>query len=235
MRGPAAALRRLETREALLLAFFATFIVLAKAALRWHLHIPGHAMFATALFLLLARACVPRMGAATAVGLLAGLVCAALGMGKGGPLIAVKLVLPGLGGGRRCRTAALGPARDDARGDSRRRCGCVGFLSHSGGGAPRGSAGGNRRTARDTLGRDQGRLRCAGRMGRRRHHSAAPRSRNHRGYRRAADHGRRPAYEIEPCRSTRPGRTSRCTPPSTATRPLISTQSMPAGCWRGCS
>jgi hypothetical protein len=96
MRGPAAALRRLETREALLLAFFATFIVLAKAALRWHLHVPGHAMFATALFLLLARACVPRMGAAAAVGLLAGLVCAALGMGKGGPLIVVKLVLPGL-------------------------------------------------------------------------------------------------------------------------------------------
>jgi hypothetical protein len=55
MRGPAAALRRLETREALLLAFFATFIVLAKAALRWHLQVPGHVMFATALFLILAR------------------------------------------------------------------------------------------------------------------------------------------------------------------------------------
>ena len=96
MRGPAAALRRIETREALLLAFFATFIVLAKAALRWHLHIPGHVMFATALFLLLARYCVPRAGAATVVGLLAGLVCAALGMGKGGPLIVIRLVLPGL-------------------------------------------------------------------------------------------------------------------------------------------
>ena len=96
MRGPAAALRRIETREALLLAFFATFIVLAKAALRWHLHVPGHVMFATALFLLLARACVPRAGAATAVALLAGLVSAALGMGKGGPLIVVKLLLPGL-------------------------------------------------------------------------------------------------------------------------------------------
>lgn len=96
MRGPAAALRRLETREALLLAFFATFVVLAKAALRWHLHIPGHVMFTTVLFLLLARACVPRVGAATAVGLLAGLVCAALGMGKGGPLVVVRLVLPGL-------------------------------------------------------------------------------------------------------------------------------------------
>jgi hypothetical protein len=96
MRGPVAALRRLETREALLLAFFAIFIVLAKAALRWHLHIPGHVMFATALFLLLARACVPRFGAASAVGLLAGLVCAVLGMGKEGPLLVVRLLLPGL-------------------------------------------------------------------------------------------------------------------------------------------
>ena len=96
MRGPGAALRRLETREALLIAFFAAFVVLAKAALRWHLHVPGHSMFATALLLVLARTCVPRFGAATATGLLAGLVTAALGMGKGGPLLVLKLLLPGL-------------------------------------------------------------------------------------------------------------------------------------------
>jgi hypothetical protein len=69
--------------------------VLAKAALRWHLHVPGHSMFATALFLVLARACVPRAGAATATGLLAGIATALLGMGKGGPMLVVKLVLPG--------------------------------------------------------------------------------------------------------------------------------------------
>jgi hypothetical protein len=87
--------RQLDTREALLIAFFATFVVLAKAALRWRLHLPGHSMFTAALFLVLARSCVRRPGAATLVGVLSGVACALLGMGKGGPLIALKLALPG--------------------------------------------------------------------------------------------------------------------------------------------
>jgi len=88
--------RAFDTREVLLLAFFATFIVLAKGALRWHLHVQGHSMFTTALFLVVARACVRRPTAATLVGLLAGIACALLGMGKGGPMIALKLLLPGV-------------------------------------------------------------------------------------------------------------------------------------------
>jgi hypothetical protein len=87
--------RGLETRELFLLAFFATGLVLARAALRWHLHVSGHSMFATALLLVLARACVQRPGAATIAGALAGAACAALGMGKGGPLLVLKLALPG--------------------------------------------------------------------------------------------------------------------------------------------
>lgn len=90
------AVRNLETREALLLAFFATFVVLARAAMRWHLHISGHSMLANVLLLVLARACVERAAAATIAGTLAGLACAALGMGSGGPLIVLKLALPGL-------------------------------------------------------------------------------------------------------------------------------------------
>lgn len=85
----------LDTREALLLAFFATFVVVTRAALRWHLHVPGHSMFPAALLLVVARACVPRAAAATLVGALAGAVCALLGMGQGGPLIVLKLALPG--------------------------------------------------------------------------------------------------------------------------------------------
>jgi hypothetical protein len=88
--------RAFDTREALLLAFFATFIVLARGALRWHLHVPGHSLFPIALFLVVARACVRRPAAATLVGLLAGIACALLAMGKGGPVIAVKLLLPGV-------------------------------------------------------------------------------------------------------------------------------------------
>lgn len=89
-------LRPLETREALLLAFFATFLVIARAAMRWHLHIPGHSLLIAGLLLVLARACVERVAAATIVGALAGLACTALGMGSGGPLIALKLALPGV-------------------------------------------------------------------------------------------------------------------------------------------
>jgi len=89
-------LRALDTRDALLLAFFATFLVIVRAALRWHLHIPGHSMLGAALLLVLARACVDRAAAATTVGMLAGPACTALGMGSGGPLIALKLLLPGV-------------------------------------------------------------------------------------------------------------------------------------------
>lgn len=87
--------RALATRDALLIAFIATFLVAARAALRWHLQIPGHAMLPTAFGLVLVRSCVDRRAAATLCGLTAGIATAALGMGKGGPLIALKLVLPG--------------------------------------------------------------------------------------------------------------------------------------------
>jgi len=104
----------LDQREALLLAFFAAFVVLARAALRWHLHLPGHAMFATVLLLVVARSCVPRRAAATLVGVLAGVTCALLGMGQGGPLIALRLILPGavvdLGAGWSGKRLAAGRA-----------------------------------------------------------------------------------------------------------------------------
>jgi hypothetical protein len=87
---------RLETNEALLLAFFATFVVVVRAAMRWHLHIPGHSLLGAALLLVLARACVHRTASATIVGTLAGLACTALGMGSGGPLIVLRLALPGV-------------------------------------------------------------------------------------------------------------------------------------------
>jgi len=86
----------ISTREAVLLAFFATFVVVVRAATRWHLNIPGHSLLAGALLLVLARATVQRAAAATIVGTLAGLLCMALGMGRGGPLILLKLALPGL-------------------------------------------------------------------------------------------------------------------------------------------
>jgi hypothetical protein len=86
---------RLGTREAMLIAAFAVFVVAARAAMRWHLHVPGHSMVATAFGLVLVRSCVDRRAAGTLCGIVAGVACAALGMGKGGPLVMLKLALPG--------------------------------------------------------------------------------------------------------------------------------------------
>jgi hypothetical protein len=83
-------------REALLLGFCATFIVLTRAALRLHFSLPGHTMFLMMFFLILARGCVPKLGAATLVGLVSGLVCLLLGMTKAGPLIVTNFVVPGV-------------------------------------------------------------------------------------------------------------------------------------------
>ena len=83
-------------REAMLLGFCATFIVLTRAALRLHFSLPGHSMFFMMFFLLMARASVPKLGASTLVGLIAGLVCMLLGMTKMGPLIIANFVLPGV-------------------------------------------------------------------------------------------------------------------------------------------
>jgi len=86
----------LTMQEALFLGFCATFIVIARAALRLHLKIPGHAMLFTMFFLMLGRACIDKRGAATLIGLVAGCLAILLGMGKGGPLVLLKFVLPAM-------------------------------------------------------------------------------------------------------------------------------------------
>jgi hypothetical protein len=83
-------------REAIYLGFCASLIILARVTLRLKLNVPGHAMFFTMFFILLGRGCVPKMGAASLVGLIAGVLSTLLGLGKGGPLIILKFVCPGL-------------------------------------------------------------------------------------------------------------------------------------------
>lgn len=87
---------RFTLREAMLLGFCATFIVLTRAALRIHFSLPGHSMFFLIFFLLIARGCVPKIGASTLVGIISGLVCMLLGMTKMGPLIIANFILPAL-------------------------------------------------------------------------------------------------------------------------------------------
>jgi hypothetical protein len=89
-------LHRFSLKDALFLGFCAVLLVAAKAALRFHLKIPGHSMLFTLFFLILARGCVRQRLAATFTGLLAGIITVILGMGKGGPLILIKYLLPSL-------------------------------------------------------------------------------------------------------------------------------------------
>ena len=87
---------RFSLREAIYLGFCAVFIVITRVMLTLHLKIPGHAMFFSMFFLLLGRGSVPRTGSATMVGLIAGILSAFLGLGKEGPLVALKFLIPGV-------------------------------------------------------------------------------------------------------------------------------------------
>lgn len=87
---------RFTLREALYLGFCAVFIVILRGVFRLHLNIPGHIMLFTMFFLLLGRGTVSKAGAATLVGLIAGLLCMMLGIGKTGPLEILKFVVPGM-------------------------------------------------------------------------------------------------------------------------------------------
>jgi hypothetical protein len=87
---------RLSLKDTIFIGFCAVFILTAKALLRLHLKIPGHSMFFTLFFLLIARGCVRHWAAASFCGLLAGIMAVILGMGKGGPLILIKFLLPAL-------------------------------------------------------------------------------------------------------------------------------------------
>ncbi|MEJ2154139.1 MAG: hypothetical protein P8X96_02290 [Desulfobacteraceae bacterium] len=89
-------MKGLSLKDALFLGFCAVLIIAARAALRLHLKIPGHSMLFTLFFILLARGCVRNHLAASFTALLSGIMALLLGMGKGGPLILIKYLLPAM-------------------------------------------------------------------------------------------------------------------------------------------
>ena len=86
----------LRLKDGLFLGFCAILIVGTKLIFRWHLNISGHSMLFTMFFLLLARTAVSYKMAASMTGFLAGLATLMLGMGKGGPLLLIKFMIPAL-------------------------------------------------------------------------------------------------------------------------------------------
>jgi len=87
-------MNRPSLKDMLFVGFCAALIVVMKMALRLHLGVPGHVMLFTVFFLMLARASVGYVFAASTTGLFAGVVSVGLGLGKGGPLILFKFILP---------------------------------------------------------------------------------------------------------------------------------------------
>ncbi len=73
-------------RESLVVGLCAVFIVLAALLLHIPGLLPGHKLLGVAFFLLLGRGCLRHPLAATAIGLLAGLIALYPGMGRGNPL-----------------------------------------------------------------------------------------------------------------------------------------------------
>lgn len=78
--------RYFSTFQLILLALFAALIVVAKIALRLPLQLPGHSGIFWMAIIIIAAGVVPRIGAASLVGLTSGILAAFLGLGDFGAL-----------------------------------------------------------------------------------------------------------------------------------------------------
>ncbi|MBN1319050.1 MAG: ECF transporter S component, partial [Anaerolineales bacterium] len=78
--------RYFSTFQLVLLALFASFIVVAKISLRLPLQMPGHSGIFWIALIIIAAGIVRKPGATSLVGLTSGIIAAALGMGDLGAL-----------------------------------------------------------------------------------------------------------------------------------------------------
>jgi len=89
-------MKRFTLTDSLILASLAILSVAFKAVFRLKLGLVGHSMFMVTLVLLLARGLVPVRGSVVGCGLMAGLLAMVMGIGKGGPLVLLKMLAPAL-------------------------------------------------------------------------------------------------------------------------------------------
>ncbi len=75
-----------STFQLILLALFATLVVVAKIALRLPLQLPGHSGIFWVTIIIVAAGVVPKPGACSVVGLTSGLIAGFMGMGDFGAL-----------------------------------------------------------------------------------------------------------------------------------------------------
>ncbi|QIZ77300.1 core component of ECF transporter [Ferrimonas lipolytica] len=90
-------MNKLKLADALLIGALSLLLLSFKAAVKLKLGLSGHTMFLMVLVFLLARGLVPVRGSIIYCGLLTGILAMLLGIGKGGPLILLKFLLPAVG------------------------------------------------------------------------------------------------------------------------------------------
>ncbi len=86
----------MSLKDSIFLGLCAMLIVLGRAVLRLHLHLPGHALVVMTAGLLLARGAVSHPFAGTVAATLAGLLSLVLGMVKVTPFWFLLFMVPGL-------------------------------------------------------------------------------------------------------------------------------------------
>ncbi|WP_028111358.1 hypothetical protein [Ferrimonas kyonanensis] len=89
-------MNRFSLSDAILLSGLALLLVSFKAVVRLKLGLTGHSMFLLVLVYLLARGLVPQRGSVLYCGLMTGLLALIMGVGKGGPLVLLKFLLPAM-------------------------------------------------------------------------------------------------------------------------------------------
>ncbi|MBV7316032.1 core component of ECF transporter [Shewanella sp. NIFS-20-20] len=89
-------LARFTLQQSLFIGFCACLLVALKSMLKLKLGISGHSMLLMSFFYLICYGACGRIGSITACGLMAGLLSMLLGVGKGGPLILIKYVMPAM-------------------------------------------------------------------------------------------------------------------------------------------
>lgn len=93
--GDTAYIWSLSLRDLLVLVLLADLAMLGKAVIRMPLHVPGHAGILWVAVFIVARGLVDKKGAALLLGVVAGFVATALGLGDKGPLAWTQYVAAG--------------------------------------------------------------------------------------------------------------------------------------------
>ena len=82
--------------DVLRLSMFGTLTSVARFLLQFPIGIPGHTSVFWMAILIVGKGLIPKAGAGTIMGIVSGILAVAFGLGKEGPLLALKCIVPGV-------------------------------------------------------------------------------------------------------------------------------------------